>query len=125
MFILTPFSAYLRVEFGVAAGVDNEAVFDSSDDDDAEEEVVDEELDALGLARTSTARLTRAMFGHHDRLVLCSDLGTLLPVKRGGIGRMAGLVGRVRGMVLWIGGRGGRMPVNVCMQASQLLPDFQ
>jgi hypothetical protein len=37
-------------------------------------------------------RFARVTFGHHDRRVLCSDLGTLFPNVRGDIGRIAGCV---------------------------------
>lgn len=37
-------------------------------------------------------RFARVTFGHHDRRVLCSDLGTLFPNVRGDMGKIAGWV---------------------------------
>lgn len=43
-----------------------------------------------------TAQSVRVVLGCHVRRVLCKDLGTLLPVVRGGMGRIEGFVGLLR-----------------------------
>jgi len=56
-------------------------------------------------------RFARVTFGHHDRRVLCSDLGTLFPKVRGDIGRIAGCVTFVNA----VGMRAAILDVCICM----------
>jgi hypothetical protein len=56
-------------------------------------------------------RFTRVTFGHHDRRVLCRDLGTLFPNVRGEIGRIAGCVTFVNA----VGMRAAILYVCVCV----------